>query len=182
MPYPGLSRKVCNIDQLLEPRSGYSALSFNNRTRPWVSDCTSFDPHDRFTLRLDSTSGSGLFFADDTRPVHSPCQLAKYRDIAHWPGRDCGQISMSEIAVLNSYSGNVQPVVIECGLAWKPVLCTTVCYAANGYRAEVGVWDWQPCVDIEPSGIGRTMLIRFLGHLRGSRQHSIASRHTAQIK
>src|ERR1700680_2274126 len=32
-----------------------------NGTRSWVSDCTSFDPHDRFTFRLDSTSGSGLF-------------------------------------------------------------------------------------------------------------------------
>src|ERR1700677_214122 len=61
-PAPLLSVKVCNIDQPLEPRSGYSAVSFNNRTPSWVSDCTSFDPHDRFTLRLDSTSGSGLFF------------------------------------------------------------------------------------------------------------------------
>jgi len=29
--------------------------------RSWVSDCTSFDPHDRFTYEPDSTSGSGLF-------------------------------------------------------------------------------------------------------------------------
>ena len=161
MPYPGLSRKVCNIDQLLEPRSGYSALSFNNRTRPWVSDCTSFDPHDRFTLRLDSTSGLASFLADNTRLVHFSCQLAKYRHFTQWRPRATPQISMSEIAVLNSYSGNVPTRCYECGLAWKPVLCTTVCYAANGYRAEVGVWDWQPCVDIEPSCIGRTMLMLF---------------------
>ena len=35
-----------------------------NGTRSWVSDCTSFDPHDRFTLRLDSISGSASFIAD----------------------------------------------------------------------------------------------------------------------
>ena len=50
-----------------------------NGTRSWVSDCTSFDPHDRFTLRLDSISGSGLFSRRRTRLVHSSCQLAKYR-------------------------------------------------------------------------------------------------------
>jgi len=63
-------RKVFNIDQLLEPRSGILLLVSTNATRSWVSDCTSFDPHDRFTLRLDSTSGSGLFSCRRTRLVH----------------------------------------------------------------------------------------------------------------
>ena len=47
-------------------------------TRSWVSDCTSFDPHDRFPLRLDSTFGPGLFSCPRTRLVHSSRQLAKY--------------------------------------------------------------------------------------------------------
>jgi hypothetical protein len=49
------SRKVCNIEQLLQRATGILLLVSINGTRSWVSDCTSFDLHDRFTLRLDST-------------------------------------------------------------------------------------------------------------------------------
>ncbi len=52
--------EVCNIDQLLEGAAGMLLLLFTKGTRSWVSDCTSFDPHDRFKLRLDSFSESGL--------------------------------------------------------------------------------------------------------------------------
>jgi hypothetical protein len=39
----------------------------------------SFDPHDRFKLRLDSISESGIFSCQRTLLVHSSCQLAKNR-------------------------------------------------------------------------------------------------------
>jgi hypothetical protein len=43
------SEEVFNIDQLLEPAAGILLLVSTNGTQSWVSDCTSFDPHDRFT-------------------------------------------------------------------------------------------------------------------------------------
>ena len=63
-------RKACNIEQLLQRAAGILLLVSLNGTRSWVNDCTSFDPHDRFTLRLDSTWVRSFLL-----PTHPTCSL-----------------------------------------------------------------------------------------------------------